>query len=70
MAIKTVKVPNISCSHCTNTIERELKELNGILAVKAEKESQQVTIEWQESTTTWIAITDLLKEIGYPAENH
>jgi copper chaperone len=69
MAVKTVKVPNISCGHCTNTIERELKELNGIIAVKAEKQSQQVTIEWQEATTTWTAITDLLKEIGYPAEH-
>jgi hypothetical protein len=37
--------------------------------VTAEKQSQQVTIEWQEATTTWTAITDLLKEIGYPAEH-
>ncbi|OQW94903.1 MAG: hypothetical protein BWK79_04380 [Beggiatoa sp. IS2] len=68
MAIKTVKVSNISCGHCTNTIERELKELTGIISVKAEKESKQVTVEWQEPPTTWTIIADLLKEIGYPAE--
>jgi copper chaperone len=70
MASKTVKIANISCGHCTNTIERELKELAGVVSVKAEKESKQVTVEWQEPPATWTAISDLLKEIGYPAETH
>jgi copper chaperone CopZ len=67
MMTKTITVPNISCGHCTNTIERELKELTGIVSVKAEKSTRQVTIEWQELVVTWVAISDLLKEIGYPA---
>ena len=27
MTVKTYSVPNISCHHCVNTIERELKDV-------------------------------------------
>lgn len=66
MSIKTVNIPNISCQHCTNTIERELSELNGVIKVKAEADTKMVTIEWDESATDWKQITDLLDEIGFP----
>jgi copper chaperone CopZ len=68
MASKTVKVPNISCGHCTSTIEREVGELEGINSVKADKDSKMVTIDWNEPPVTWAQITALLTEIGYPAE--
>jgi copper chaperone len=68
MATKTVKVPKISCGHCTSTIEREIGELEGVTSVKADKDSKMVTIDWNEPPVTWTQITDLLTEIGYPAE--
>jgi copper chaperone CopZ len=68
MATKTVKVPKISCGHCTSTIEREVSDLEGITSVKADKDSKMVTIEWNEPPATWTEIADLLNEIGYPAE--
>jgi len=68
MTSKTVKVSNISCGHCTSTIERELSDLEGVTSVKADKESKTVTIEWNEPPITWKKIADLLNEIGYPAE--
>jgi len=46
MTTKTFEVPNISCGHCTNTIEMEVIDLAGVLNVKAEKETRQVTVEW------------------------
>lgn len=67
MSIKTVNIPNISCEHCTNTIERELSELKGIIKVKAEADTKMVTIEWDESATDWKQIADLLDEIGFAA---
>jgi len=69
MPSKTVKVPKISCGHCTSTIERELGELKGITSVKADKESKMVTVEWNEPPITWNEIANLLNEIGYPAES-
>ena len=68
MAVKTVKVSNISCGHCTNTIERELNGLEGVTSVKADKESKTVTIEWNEPSITWKKIAEFLNEIGYPVK--
>ena len=69
MTSKTVKVPAISCGHCVATIEREVGELAGVSAVKADQASRRVTISWDPETTDWVAIEDLMKEIHYaPAE--
>ena len=67
MAKKTFIVPNISCGHCTRTIETELGELSGVTDVNAEATSKQVTIEWEEPAT-WDNIRALLEEINYPPE--
>lgn len=65
MSSKTFFVPNISCSHCTHTIELELSELAGIQSVKAEEESKQVTVTWA-APADWAQIEALLTEIDYP----
>ncbi len=67
MTKKNIKIENINCEHCTNTIEEELNDLKGVISVKANKDSKMVTIEWQEPPATWQQITDLLEEIGFPA---
>ena len=66
MTTKTVNVPNISCGHCTMTIEREVGELGGVESVKAEQESKNVTISWDPETTDWVVIEDTMKEINFP----
>ena len=68
MSTKTFTVPNISCGHCTNTIETELGELAGVQSVKAEQGTKQVTVTW-DAPANWESIKTLLKEIDYaPAE--
>ena len=68
MASKTFVVPNISCGHCTHTIETELGELAGVSSVKAEQDSKQVTVTWDDPAS-WEQIKALLQEIEYaPAE--
>jgi copper chaperone CopZ len=67
MPNKTFTVPNISCGHCTRTIETELSELTGVTRVKAEIDSKKVTVEWEEPAT-WDNIQALLQEINYPPE--
>ncbi len=67
MENKTFIVPNISCGHCTSTIEMELGDLAGVSSVKAEIESKKVTVAW-ELPATWEKINALLHEINYPPE--
>lgn len=66
MASKTFSVPNISCGHCVMTIEREVGELEGVAAVKADAATRMVTVEWNEPAAGWDKIKALLEEINYP----
>ncbi|MEZ4708141.1 MAG: heavy-metal-associated domain-containing protein [Caldilineaceae bacterium] len=65
MTTKTFTVPNISCSHCTHTIETELCDLEGVQSVKAEEATKQVTVNF-DAPASWDAIKELLVEIEYP----
>ena len=68
MSTKTFTVPNISCGHCTHTIETELGDLAGVQNVKADQGTKQVTVTW-DAPANWESIKALLKEIDYaPAE--
>ena len=66
MTTKTFTVPNITCGHCTNTIETEIGELEGVAMVSADVDSKQVNVEWREPAT-WEQIEALLAEIEFPA---
>jgi len=65
MASKTFKVPNITCGHCVMTIKREVGELEGVQAVKADEATKMVTVDWDASATDWDAVRLLLEEINY-----
>lgn len=67
MTTKTYNVPAISCGHCTATIERELKLVDGVQTVKAELDSKRVTVQVSEDTIL-PAVEATLVEIGYPAQ--
>ena len=64
MSTKTVIVPNISCGHCTHTIEMEVSDVAGVTSVKADEASKEVTVEW-DAPATWDEIKALLEEINY-----
>ena len=66
MSDKTVNVPNISCGHCVNTIEREIGSLDGVEGVQAEAATRRVTITWDPELTDWVVIEDAMKDINYP----
>ena len=65
MTSKTFTVPNISCGHCTKTIEMEVADLAGVQSVKADMDSKQVVVQWTDPAN-WDQIKDLLVEINYP----
>lgn len=66
MTTKTYSVPAISCGHCVMTIERELKYVDGLQSVKADKDHKAVSVE-VESDDVLAAVEAMLAEIGYPA---
>lgn len=67
MNSKTIVVPNISCGHCTNTIEEELREIVGVEEVTAVIDTKQVTITWSDPAT-WPEIDGMLHEINFPPQ--
>ena len=67
MAAKIFSVPNISCGHCTMTIERELRDLEGVTGIDAHADTKSVSVTWNEPATE-DRIRSLLAEINYPAE--
>lgn len=67
MTTKTITVPNITCGHCTHTIELEVGELAGVTSVQADEATKQVTIAWDDPAN-WSQIEALLHEINYPPQ--
>ena len=68
METRTFVVPNISCGHCTHTIETELTDVAGVKSVNAEEATKQVTVAF-DAPATWDKIVATLEEINYPPAN-
>lgn len=67
MEQKTVKVPNIGCDGCVNTIKSEVSALPGVISVEGNVQTQIVTVQWGDPAT-WATISDKLAEIDYAPE--
>jgi len=67
MNTKSYYISNIHCSHCVNTIETELCDLNGVHEVSVNLETKQVDITYELPATEEIIIKTL-REIGYPPQ--
>jgi copper chaperone CopZ len=65
MTTEIAHVPDISCAHCGQTIEREMMELEGMHKVSADVEARRVTFSY-EAPATPAKIHALMGEIGYP----
>ena len=67
MTTVTYSVPAIHCGHCTDTIEMEVSELQGVQSVKADQATKKVQITF-DAPASEETIKALLAEIDYPAE--
>ncbi|MDI3527809.1 MAG: copper chaperone [Tenuifilum sp.] len=67
--MKTVnlKVKNMKCMGCVNSIQNSLTGMNGINDVKIDLTNQTVTLTY-ESDKALEDVFSKLKDIGYPAE--
>lgn len=68
MLEKTVKVSNISCGHCVDTIEREVGRMQSVDSVLADQASKEVTLHWTDDGPRWEAIASHLADVAYPVE--
>jgi len=66
MEKQSYKIKNISCGHCTATIQKELLEIEGVVKATGNPETKSVTVEWQPPAKA-SEIENRLAEIGYPA---
>lgn len=67
MKTVTYSIPNISCGHCVMTIQNELKELEGVKAVKADQMFKTAEVSFDVPATEE-KIKTLLAEINYPVK--
>ncbi len=63
----SLKVKNMKCMGCVNTILGNLPILNGITNVKADLVTRTVTFDYESEVNLEQAIMKL-RELGYPAE--
>jgi copper chaperone len=64
----TLTAPDISCGHCVATVEKAVGQLDGVASVKADADTKDVNVTWDDSKTDLNAIAAALVEAGYPAQ--
>ena len=64
----TLNAPDISCGHCVATVEKAVGQIDGVASVKADAETKDVNVTWDDSKTDLNAISAALEEAGYPAQ--
>ncbi len=59
-----LKVPNIACSVCVNTVTKTIKSVDADATVDADTKTKIVNVQSQQSENK---IKEIIAEAGYPA---
>ncbi|TAI48444.1 heavy-metal-associated domain-containing protein [Flagellimonas allohymeniacidonis] len=62
-----IRIQNLKCGGCANTIAKRLKSLNGVQDVSIEEDTSQVSI-FHDSGCSIEEIENMLSRLGYPIE--
>ena len=65
--LKEIKVPEISCDHCSDTITKTLMEIKEVTAIEIEIPKKSVLIEYDEKIDM-NQVSSLLMNKGYTVE--
>ena len=65
--LKEIKVPEISCDHCSDTITNTLMEIKEVKAIEVEIPKKSVLIEYDEKIDM-NQVSSLLMDKGYTIE--
>ncbi len=63
----TLSIPEISCGHCTSSINDALSEVDGIISVESSVADKTTTVEFEEKIITEGAIIEMIDDIGFAA---
>ncbi|CAH2462675.1 MULTISPECIES: copper chaperone CopZ [Bacillus] len=64
----TLKVEGMSCGHCVNSIESNVKELNGVEQVKVQLAEGTVEVTIDSSVVTLKDIVVVIEDQGYDVQ--
>eukprot|EP00285_Hemiselmis_virescens_P009428 CAMPEP_0173380036 /NCGR_PEP_ID=MMETSP1356-20130122/2812_1 /TAXON_ID=77927 ORGANISM="Hemiselmis virescens, Strain PCC157" /NCGR_SAMPLE_ID=MMETSP1356 /ASSEMBLY_ACC=CAM_ASM_000847 /LENGTH=73 /DNA_ID=CAMNT_0014333513 /DNA_START=17 /DNA_END=238 /DNA_ORIENTATION=+ len=68
MTLMSMKVPEMSCGHCSGVIQKEVGKLEGVWKVTADPASKVVQIEFADPCT-WDEIKRTLIANEFPPES-
>ncbi|MCC7158942.1 MAG: heavy-metal-associated domain-containing protein [Ignavibacteria bacterium] len=70
LKIKTVVINTygMHCTGCEETIETEIKKLDGVKSVKADHVNKKVTVKYESTKTNPNSIKEAIKSAGYRLE--
>ncbi|MBK9270123.1 MAG: heavy-metal-associated domain-containing protein [Saprospiraceae bacterium] len=66
MHTATIKIANLKCNGCANTIHKKLQELNGVREVDVNVEDDEVRVNYDESILELDKVKKTLLSLGYP----
>ncbi|KRG13398.1 copper resistance protein CopZ [Lederbergia galactosidilytica] len=61
----TLKVQGMSCSHCVNSVEGSVGELNGVSKVKVHLDNGTVDVEFNDKEVSLDRIKETIDDQGY-----
>ncbi len=68
MKTENIKVENIKCHGCANTIQKELMKIDGVKDVEVMVEDQSVKIDYESDQDLKDKFIKKLRRLGYPEQ--
>ena len=65
----TFTVRGMTCRHCTEAVDRELRRIPGVQRVTIDLDDGHIAV-LSSSSLSASAVSDLLREIGHPVADH
>ncbi len=62
---ETFKVPEVSCGHCKETIERALTPLDGVREADVDIASKVVGVDFDPDVTDRASVVRAIESVGY-----
>ena len=60
-----IVIEGMSCQHCVGSVEKAIKELDGIQNIKVNLQNKKAVVEFNESKVDIDRIKKAVKECGY-----
>jgi len=65
MTVRTLRVPDMHCSHCKAAVEGELSKLSGVQIANADLEKGTVKVSYDDGTVSTENLKEAIEEAGY-----